>query len=186
MNVHRKRACWNASTELSVSASGCTVARSTKMRSGMWKDAFSSPLPTAGLSSWWVHIGHCKSGYIQIGCCTIDGAVAFGLAAYSGHGLVLATRRVSDTTHRWHLSEDGRNRVVETEALADADGRPVNLRRDATGAEVLVTMDHDGGQLSLLVNGRSWCRMAGFPPGAELRPWVALYDKGDRVSLHWC
>ena len=57
-----------------------------------------------------------------------------------------------------------------------------NLQPAAT---VEVALDHDAGTLSFSFDGgrTSRCLVRGLPVGVALKPFVSLYDKGDRVAV---
>lgn len=162
-----------------------------------WKLALGRTLPTTGCSTWSVRISRSKGGYIQVGVATEDGSVAWSLALYLGHAWCASWDAASGTMVEAPAPPpEGFPALNATPILLD-DGRIARLQSDASGALVVMIMDHDAGSLSFrvlkdgddgdFVSTRDEQVVVGrFPAGAILRPCVALYDKGDRVVLQGC
>ena len=192
--VHSRRMQWvTEHSDLNVTPALSAVISSTGRQ---WKSAFCEPLPTEGRSSWTLST-KASGGYLHVGVCTADGACAWGVAAYSGHALRTSWDRASGT-----MLTDGAAGLPEGSAngvdfggvvtagshLLDAHGRHTTLKSGAATRSISVTVDHSDGTMSVTVDGRAAsaasCEVRGFPPGAQLRPWVALYHKGDRVGIN--
>lgn len=196
------------SSGVSVSARG---ARLTAISGKKWKAARCGPLARSGKSSWIVLLDECRGGYVDVGVATPDDVFfSWSLAAYSGHAMRMGPWIDGCLHNRGPAAtedEDGQQLaprtpgeayegIAETSALRDAHGQTATLRRGAAGSQVEVTVDHDAGVLSFRVQTGSRSRsgdalepgdlsisMHGFPAGAALCPFVALYDKGDTVVV---
>ena len=163
-----------------------------------WKHALGSALPMAGRSTWGVRISHSKGGYLQVGVATEDGSVAWSLALYRGHAWCASWDAASGTMVEAPAPPpEGYPRLQPTPVLLDDGSTTARLQSDASGALIMVTMDHDAGTLSFRVlkeggdddivrANDEQVVVGGFPTGAVLRPCVALYDKGDRVVIQGC
>ena len=65
----------------------------------------------------------------------------------------------------------------------DAAGEATSLKRRANGALIHLTVDADLGSVHMAINrGAAVHVIGGLPDGTQLRPWVRLFDVGDRIS----
>jgi hypothetical protein len=161
---------------LTVAPDGRSVMQSTDK---VWGTALGAQLvsnirsaATAGsprIHAWDVKLDVCDKGHVFIGVATINVATPAYLGAdRHGWGLI-------GTKALWHARQ-------KTHAGYGEDCR--------TGSIVRVIFDASAGSLSFSVGGgaaaggQTWgVAFSGLPPGAQLYPAVALYQKGDKVTL---
>ena len=168
-----------------------TFTLTPKMQSegGSWGVDASPRLPAAEYASWQVRIDQCHDdvGNVLIGVCDI----------WRGQP---ATRCCwgldpSDMTlYRMVYGAPDEHAGGVPEGFPDGHLTPVggpehSLRGRASGSVIEVIMDYAGadgkGTLSFHLGGVSGpiVALSGFPRNAELRPWTALCNAGDQVTL---
>ena len=174
------------STRCEISNSGRTVAHAGGDVWGHMPWCGASLLPTAGRSRWRVCIDATDSGAMYIGVCHDPisfhaRSVGWGLNPETG---LVQQRFLSE------LSPTSAGMITCADSPPagfpgiPVSGPPIGLER-AAHTEIEMQLDHDAGILDFYIAGRhdAGLRVAGFPRGAALRPWVRIRDSGDVVSL---
>ena len=172
--------------------------------SGGW--AVGNMLPTKGKSSWKLRIdlSYKNEGSFSIGICLAGAWEDQEKSPPQLWALQLGTGRLTcrldeARTMQEYPNGDG------TQVLIDAAGQPANLQGRASGAVIVVIVDHDAGTLSFRVElkdkskakrnkpsrgnsqkkmGRTIDALQGLPPGAQFRPYVSVGSPGDQLSFY--
>jgi len=176
-----------SSPGLNVSESGAALSVPfpqgwTSAKAKGWRSAMCSPLPILGRSSWEVRVCRSEGGYVQVGVCTADGSGAWGVSLYSGHSSY-STWVMGGMAPIAPPPDDHPSLAAAQGACIPAIGHRFkgDRQRDATGAVLQLSLDREAGTLAFgAASGLPPAEIRGFPSGAVLRPWVALYEPGDR------
>lgn len=148
-----------------------------------------SPLPTSGRSTWRVTLTESvddQASCLVVGVCDEECRISWGVHLYHGGLLRGSVKTIYSSEARLPATFAG---------VRFARRNISDLRGAAIGGSVDITVDHDRGTLGFRVNrageGPGPYTLAivgpsasgGFPPHAKLRPWVAAWRRGDRVSI---
>ena len=174
----------NATVGHVVTNNGRTLTR----LGGKWTRAWAiGPLlPTSGRFSWKVRIDRCaeNEGVMCIGVCDADGKNAYGIAPYSGRLSSLCCSALGgDVVANTCPPDEHAECTFTKQVMVDAAGEATSLKRRANGALIHLTVDADIGSVHMAINkGEPVLVIGGLPDGTQLRPWVRLFDVGDRIS----
>ena len=162
---------------------------SLKARSSELSAQIENQVPATGRSSWTIRIENTlddQGSCIVVGVCDEACENSWGVHLYHG-GLCRGTAK-----------KIANYRGTPPEPFAGvhfARRNIANLRGAAIGGSVDVTVDHDRGTLGFRMNrageGPGTYTLAivgpassgGFLPATRLRPWVAAWRPGDRISI---
>ena len=146
-------------------------------------------LPITGRSSWRICIDVChndQASHIVVGVCDAACENSWGVHLYNGELCRGTAKNIANP------------RAPTPEHFAGvhfARRNIANLRGAALGGSVEVTVDHNRGTLAFRINRAGEApgtytlaivgpsSSGGFLPATRLRPWVAAWQPGDRVSI---
>ena len=116
-----------------------------------------------------------------VGACNLTGTCAWGLHPYSG--MLYRVSRLDDGAFSFDVPPpSGYPDGTRTRVMVNAVGELTNLQGRARGAVIETIIDEQRGALCFRINGGPVIEaLHGFPPGASLREWAYVLDKGDRV-----
>ena len=143
-----------------------------------WRRAYGYMLPVSGVSRWAIRIDSSRGnqGMMYFGVSHVSkvGTCEWACSPFYGRlvrkcwnmdGALLVKSSPPEGFPDFHLKS----------VLCDEEGQPTDLDGRAASNVIELTLDADAGTLTFRLNGGpEGTAIAGFPPGAALRPVVAL------------